>query len=125
MENLLNSSLETGQAAEQAACRYLNNQGFRLVTRNFRSRRGEIDLIMQKDEILAFVEVRCRNSQDYGGALQSITRAKQRKIIAAARYFLHHHPRFADMAVRFDVVAAQLHNNNWQIDWIPAAFLAE
>lgn len=125
MEKPLNSRLETGKAAEAAAEQHLMAKGYRLVCRNYRCRRGEIDLVMTKGDQLAFIEVRCRNRGDFGGALQSVTTGKQRKIIATARYFLLNHPRFAHYAIRFDVIAARYHQEAWSLDWIPAAFLAE
>lgn len=115
----------SGQAAEDAACDWLASHGFLTVCRNFRCRRGEADLIMAKSDVLVFAEVRFRAGTEYGGAAASVTRAKQQKIIAAARYFLHHRPRFANHAVRFDVIAMTGQPGNWQIQWIPAAFLAE
>lgn len=125
METPALSRRELGQAAEQAAGHWLAACGFRAVSRNFHSRRGEVDLIVHKDDLLVFVEVRYRADARFGGAPASVTRAKQQKIIAAARYFLHHQPRFHQHAVRFDVMAMSGAPGNWQFQWIEAAFLAE
>jgi len=114
-----------GLAAETAAGQWLADHGYRTVARNFRSRRGEIDLIVCQADLLVFVEVRYRTSSGFGGAPASVTHAKQQKIIAAARYFLHHQPRFHHHAVRFDVIAMGGKPGNWRFQWIPAAFLAE
>jgi putative endonuclease len=111
-----------GAQAEIAAKQFLEEQGFQLVTRNFRSRRGEIDLIMQKNTLLIFVEVRLRQHHDFGGAAGSVTLFKQQKIIACAKAFLQHQPRFYTCDCRFDVIAIQRENSQWQIDWLPAAF---
>ena len=125
MEPLAPSRQICGQAAEDAACHYLIQQGFHPVCRNFRSRRGEVDLVVVRGDLLVFVEVRYRAGEDFGGAIASVTRGKQQKIIAAARYFLHHRPRFANHAVRFDVIAMSGNPGSWMFQWIPAAFLAE
>jgi len=78
----------SGIAAEELAARYLATQGLRVVARNYRCRFGEIDLIAKDGEALVFVEVRLRRNSRFGGALASITYAKQRKLIATARHYL-------------------------------------
>jgi putative endonuclease len=112
-----------GAAAEASARRFLEARGFRLVTANYRSRFGEIDLIMQQGNLLSFIEVRLRNSLHFGGAAASITAAKQQKIIASARAFLQHHPEFCRCNCRFDVIAVQSAPDGWRIEWLPAAFV--
>ena len=78
----------SGVAAEELAARYLATQGLRVIARNYRCRFGEIDLIAKDGEALVFVEVRLRRNSRFGGALASITYAKQRKLIATARHYL-------------------------------------
>lgn len=92
------------------------------VAANFRSRFGEIDLVMRQNELLVFAEVRLRNRQDYGGAAASVTFSKQQKIIASAGAFLHHHPEFSRCNCRFDVLALQASAQEWHVEWLPAAF---
>lgn len=111
-----------GAAAEAEARAFLERQGFRLVAANYRCRQGEIDLVMQQNELLLFVEVRLRNRQDFGGAAASVTKSKQQKIIASAGAFLHHHPEFSHCNCRFDVLALQAATQGWHVDWLPAAF---
>jgi len=97
---------EQGDRAEQLALDHLQGQGLRLVRRNFRTPGrggGEIDLIMREpDGTLVFVEVRQRASQTRGGAAGSITGQKQRRIVFAARHFLH--LIRSEPPCRFDVV---------------------
>ena len=78
----------SGVAAEELAARYLATQGLRVIARNYRCRFGEIDLIAKDGEALVFVEVRLRRSGRFGGALASITHAKQKKLTATARCYL-------------------------------------
>lgn len=120
MLNLLKSKaahLISGKTAEDKACEYLIKQGLVLIARNFRCKAGEIDLIMQDGESLVIVEVRYRNSDAYGSALESVTASKQAKIIAATHYYLASVKM--DRAVRFDVVAI---SGAAKLDWVKNAF---
>ena len=92
-----------GQAGEDRALDYLSGQGLRLVERNFRCKVGEIDLVMRDRDSLVFVEVRRRDSLDYGGAIASVTPAKQRRMVRAAQFYLQRCRPLP--ACRFDVIA--------------------
>jgi putative endonuclease len=78
----------SGASAEALAARFLESRGLRVVARNFRCRRGEIDLIARDGATLVFVEVRLRRSGGYGGAAESITAAKRARLDAAAQFYL-------------------------------------
>ncbi|ROH84110.1 YraN family protein [Pseudomethylobacillus aquaticus] len=108
----------TGAQAEALAADYLQHQGLRLLERNFRSRYGEIDLIMQDSQTLVFVEVRLRRHADYGGALASITADKQRKLRITADYYLQSH---GNQPCRFDVILMSSLATG-DIEWICNAF---
>ena len=112
----------SGNDAEQIARRFLEQSGCHLLAANYRTRQGEIDLVMREGQRLLFVEVRARRHDMFGGALASVTFRKQQKIIASARAFLHHHPHFQDLDCRFDVVTLQCQQGHWQIEWLPGAF---
>lgn len=116
--------LKAGQAAEQAACRWLETHGLRLIARNQRWRDGELDLVMRDGDILVFVEVRYRASNHYGGAAASITYGKQQRLIRAAGHFLATHPKLAQLPCRFDVITACGDPTAPQIDWLRNAFSA-
>ncbi|MFA7592927.1 MAG: YraN family protein [Thiohalobacteraceae bacterium] len=111
-----------GQRAEEAACNYLRAHGLRLIARNFRCRRGEIDLIMQDTDNLVFVEVRYRRQSRYGSGLESVDRHKQDRIVHCAMYYLQRHPQAARSAARFDVVALRPAPDGLRIDWVRNAF---
>lgn len=115
-----------GAAAEQLACHYLQQQGLKLLKRNFHSRRGEIDLIMQDKHSLVFVEVRARKTAKFGSAAESVTLQKQQRIIATAQLYLQQHPQH--QPCRFDVItltADAAHPEKAAIDhWIQDAFQA-
>lgn len=113
---------QVGDAAEDAALHYLQQANLRLLERNYRTPGrggGEIDLIMRApDGTTVFVEVRQRTSASHGGAGASISGAKQRRIIFAARHYLM---RFnAPPPCRFDVVLLE----HGGIEWLQAAFEA-
>lgn len=91
----------------------------RLLERNFRSRGGEIDLIMRQGETLVFIEVRYRRSRDYGSPLETVTQTKQRRLIAAASHYLQR--RNLDLPCRFDVVGIS-GSGQERIEWIRDAF---
>lgn len=112
---------KVGAAAEDQALAYLKAQGLVLLAQNWHvARAGELDLVMREGNTLVFVEVRKRGSADFGGALASITPAKQAKIISTAQHFLAKHAQYANDDCRFDVVAFE----NNQLQWLKAAFMA-
>lgn len=96
---------QQGAQAEDAAASFLQQQGYQLVAQNFNTRFGEIDLIVQRTQQLVFVEVRQRKANSLVSALESITLAKQRKIIRAAQGFLQQHQQYYNHDCRFDVIA--------------------
>jgi len=113
---------QTGDVAEDAALRHLQQAGLRLLARNYRTPGrggGEIDLVMRSsDGTLVFVEVRQRNSSSHGGAAASVGRVKQQRIIFAARHYLM---RLTEPPpCRFDVVLLECD----RIEWLQAAFEA-
>lgn len=77
-----------GSDAERLAERFLARHGVVTIARNWRTRRGEIDLVARHGAMLVFVEVRLRTRKDYGGAAASITGAKQQRLVAAASQYL-------------------------------------
>jgi len=110
-----------GGAAEDRALQLLQAAGLALVERNFRCRVGEIDLVMRDGAATVFVEVRYRRDPRHGGAAETVSVAKQRRLAAAARRYLQQHPATARGPCRFDVVAI----TGAQIDWLRGAFAAD
>ncbi len=114
---------QVGDQTEQLACDYLKNQGLHLITTNFTSRFGEIDLIM-RDEIrgnTVFIEVRYRKNKHFGGAAASVTHQKQQRVMKTALYYMQCHE--PDASARFDVIAIESNSSTeYTIDWIIDAF---
>ncbi len=114
-------AVQLGQQSEQLALHYLKKQGLRLIQRNYRCYHGEIDLIMQQQRTLVFVEVRLRTNKHYGSAIESITRHKIQRLIKTAQHYLICH-RKNSMQSRFDVLGI---DRNAKISWIRDAFTVE
>ncbi len=122
MKPLSAKHLVTGVKAELFALEYLESRGLRLLEKNFRSPYGEIDLILQDMEVLVFVEVRYRDTDQYGDGAESITQTKRNRIIRTAKHFLAVRT-LDDSICRFDVVSASSSGiQKMQINWIKDAF---
>lgn len=113
--------LHQGQKAEEIALSYLLQQGLNCITRNFRCRFGEIDLIMKQQDYLVFVEVRYRVNTRFGGGLASITAQKIRRCRATAEIYLRRYTHTPPC--RFDVISI---NGNLEqataLTWVQDAF---
>lgn len=94
-----------GKAAEAQAAAYLQAKGYTLIARNFRAPHGEIDLIMRREKLLVFVEVKERKSQTFGGPVAAVTPAKQKRIAATAAYFIKTQPALTYDQIRFDIIS--------------------
>lgn len=120
MLNTKISPLKRGNQAETEALGYLQNFGLVVVERNYRCRRGEIDLIMDDGETLVFVEVRYRNNSRYGSAMESVDVYKQSRLIACASHYLA--SKDINKPARFDVVAMTHEKGEPRIQWMKDAF---
>jgi putative endonuclease len=113
-----------GDAHEAAAAAFLTRAGLSVLQRNVQCRYGEIDLVLRDAEVLVFAEVRYRADDTFGGAAASVDARKQRKLTAAARWFLQRHPRLAQCPCRFDVLAVS-GPAPYAVNWIRDAFQPE
>ncbi len=109
-----------GRDAEDRACDYLLGKGLTLLRRNYRSRRGEIDLVLRDTGSLVFVEVRYRRQAGFGSAAESVDRHKRTRLSACAKQYLQDFPNVAGLSCRFDVVA--IDGPDYSIEWIRDAF---
>ncbi len=117
------STVERGAWAENLACQHLLDHGLRLVTRNYRCRHGEIDLVMRDGSTIAFIEVRLRNRTDFGSGAESVDARKQARLLSTAEHYLQRHATLL-AECRFDVVSILQSGNTQQLDWIRNAFNA-
>ena len=115
------STTQRGQTAEDIVADWLQGQGFQLLARNYRSRFGEIDLIAAKRGLLLFIEVKARRSAKFGAGAESVTPAKQAKIIRTAQAYL---AKYADQntRMRFDVIELDLSAPKSEPLWYQGAF---
>ena len=123
------TSHSKGQHAENACCDYLQKQGLKLLARNYRGKRGEIDIVMQDNNALVFVEVLYRKNNAFGGALESVTADKQARVSATAEQYLQHETKIKNG--RIDVVGMSQNkqnkttensNDEYTFEWIKNAF---
>jgi putative endonuclease len=120
-----NSRSVLGAEGESRAAQFLERRGYRILARNRRLDGVEIDLIARRGRIVAFVEVKTRRSRRFGSPETAVDRAKQARIVRAARAWLHEAPR-RSLRIRFDVVSCCVSgpsdDADWQIVHIESAF---
>lgn len=114
---------ESGRRGEDLAAGFLQQRGLSVLARNYRCRGGEIDLVCRDGRALVFVEVRLRRNGDYGGAAASITPAKQRRVILAAKHYLAAHGQ-SDTDCRIDCLLLEGGSGD-RIEWLRDAFAAD
>jgi putative endonuclease len=113
---------QIGQHAEERAALYLVAAGLVVLHRNYRCRRGELDIVARHGAMLVVAEVRLRASAQFGGAAASITRTKQNRIVIATRHLLARYPSLQRLRIRFDALLVAA--DDGQIEWIKGAFNA-
>ena len=111
---------EQGKLAETLAQHLLESNKLKLLEKNYHCRYGEIDLVMQDQNTLVFVEVRFRNSEKFGGAVESIDFKKQNKLRITAQHYMQKHN--SKLNARFDVVTLSSLTDKNKINWIKYAF---
>lgn len=93
----------TGQSGEDLAAHFLEKKGYRIIERNYRYRRAEIDLIAQKEQLLVFVEVKTRGNNSFGNPEDFVGSRKAAMIVEAADHYIHQHNWQSN--IRFDIIA--------------------
>ena len=119
----MNRTRDRGNWAESFACKFLQDNGLRLISKNFSCRSGEIDIIMSDDDTLVFVEVRYRKNARFGGGIASVDERKQSRLIRSAETYLQKNHAVAERC-RFDVVSIEAGSNEPEVTWIRNAFQA-
>ena len=110
--------VNVGRAFEEKASAFLEEQGVRILERNFRCRQGEIDLVGIHEGCLVFVEVKYRRNERSGMPEEAVGAGKQMKICRVSDYFRIRNKNYQDMQVRYDVVAI----GGEEIRWYKNAF---
>ncbi len=110
-----------GDSGENQATEFFIEKEFLIVEKNYRfGKHGEIDLIVFKDNLLIFVEVKKRSNKNFGGPLYSITSTKKKKLQSVAKYFLLKNNKYEDILItkRFDLIAIEDNKIEWVEDII-------
>ncbi|MCA9401765.1 MAG: YraN family protein [Candidatus Omnitrophica bacterium] len=116
------SNQETGNYGENLAVQYLENQGLKILERNYRSHYGEIDIIAIDQQCLCFVEVKTRSSHHYGSPIEAVHPRKQQRILRTAYCYIQESEDESPQR-RFDIVTVDL-SREWDpvIEYFPDAF---
>lgn len=112
---------DLGHRGEAVAAKYYLNLGYTLLDHNYRTRMGELDLVLLKGSQLVIAEVKTRSSVQIALPCEAVNLAKQKRLILAARSYLQRSP-YRDLHVRFDVVEVIPSAHGWQVHCIPDAF---
>ncbi|HBS47984.1 TPA: YraN family protein [Candidatus Dependentiae bacterium] len=116
----MNDSKKLGFCGENYVAKFLENKGFKILEQNFRTRFGEIDIIAQKEDVVAFIEVKTRKNL-YFQIASVVTHSKQKKIIATAKRYIVENNIY-DKICRFDVATIIYNETKMEIEYIPNAF---
>lgn len=118
------SRAEIGHTGEAIAAKYYIQRGYLLLNHNYRTRLGELDLILYKDNTVVFAEVKTRTSTVRAAPAEAVNPAKCRRLEAAAAQYLQRSP-YADSHIRFDVVEVTPENGSWRVHCIQNAFSSD
>jgi putative endonuclease len=110
-----------GKTGEDLACRELERRGYAIIARRYRRRGGELDIVARDGPTIVFVEVKARESRDYGEAAESVTWFKRRRMARLALDYVARH-RLAGCPCRFDVVSIHLENGQPVVEVYQNAF---
>lgn len=115
---------QSGKQAEDIAANYLAKKDVKIISRNFHSRFGEIDLIGFEQKILLFIEVRYRKNETFLAAIETIDQRKCKKIIITSEYYLNKYRNYQSCLCRYDVITIAGELDKPVIEWIKNAFQA-
>ena len=110
-----------GELGERIAERWLRLRGWRVVQRRFRSGHRDIDLVVERDGMVAFVEVKARRDAAFGGPIEAVNWRKQKELGRSARVWVSRHGRSTD-AYRFDVIGVLVEGNRARVRHVEDAF---
>jgi len=112
-----------GSKGEDLAVAHLEKERFKIIERNFRGQRGEIDIIAKKGKTLYFLEVKARGSGSIIDPLEAVTPAKQQSIRRTAEYYLLKHPKMEKMPCSFGVIGVDYSSEPPRIECLLDAFV--
>ena len=110
-----------GNRGEDLAASYLERQGYTILFRNWRFHHKEVDLVVERDGVVAFVEVRSRGAGSWGHPLETIGWRKRRELAVAARGWIARHGR-PGWSYRFDAVVVERDGSRLRLEHVPDAW---
>jgi putative endonuclease len=110
-----------GELGERIAVRWLEKSGWRILARRFRSGRRDIDVVAERDGLIAFVEVKARNGSEFGDPVEAVHRRKQRELAKSAQTWIDRHGRVGE-SYRFDVMGVLVQDRRVYVRYVPGAF---
>ena len=110
-----------GEVGERIAERWLRRQGWRIVQRRFRSGRRDIDLVAEREGVVAFVEVKARKGERFGDPVEAVNWRKQRELARSAKVWIDRHGR-PEESYRFDVIGVLMHGEAVRVRHVTDAF---
>lgn len=112
---------ELGKKGEKVAIEYLQKHNYKIVTTNYRFQKAEVDIIAQKEDILAVVEVKTRSTAYFGNPEEFVNPKKIKLLVSAIDNFVIEND--LDVEVRFDIIAIIKQKNIFQVEHLKDAFL--
>ncbi len=110
-----------GELGERIAARWLEQSGWRIVARRFKSGRRDIDVVAEREGVIAFVEVKARHGDEFGDPVEAVNRRKQRELVKSAQSWIDRHGRSGE-SYRFDVVGVLVRDQRVFVRHVPSAF---
>jgi putative endonuclease len=110
-----------GELGERIAERWLRRQGWEVVNRRFRNGRRDIDLVVRREQTVAFIEVKARKGDDFGGPVEAVNWRKQRELVRSAKVWIDRHGQEAE-DYRFDVFGVLVAGDRVRVRHVPSAF---
>lgn len=110
-----------GELGERIAARWLERKGWRIVYRRFRNGRRDIDIVAERDTMVAFVEVKARAGAEFGDPVEAVDHRKQRELVKSAHVWIDRHGR-AEESYRFDVVGVLMDGGRVLVKHVEDAF---
>lgn len=111
---------ELGKKGEQLAVDFLLNNGYDIVERNYRFDKAEVDIIAQKENVLAIVEVKARSTADFGNPQDFVKPKQIQRLVKAVDEYVTENE--LDLEVRFDIIAIVKQNKHYKIEHLENAF---
>ncbi len=112
---------ELGKKGEQIACDFLIKKGYQILEKNYRYLKAEVDIITQKENILAVIEVKTRSTAYFGDPQDAVNPKKIKQLLAAIDFYVLEKGLVVE--VRFDIIAIVHHHTKTKIEHLEAAFL--